>query len=406
MTLRRLSLLAILPFVLSACGSSDEETPNPGGGGSQDAASDSPTTPPKDGGTDTGVTPPDNDGGGGGGSDVGPDTTPPEEKAGFDEAKLREGVANGEAVSANVMPSVKGVINLFVEEDPTIEPAKTAKDNTTNIINQITKATQGTCNVVTARGTDDPFFSATFPSGCTLTNGMTISGQVKVEVSKVDGADGGLPTVTVKFTFTDLTVNTVVLNGSATISTQDAKTYPMTADMKASTYGSLTFAGEGSVAASPDAGALNASAKLSGKGTYEKAAAPTGDAGVSDAALPGPDLGSNGWACGQKGTSNYVLKDLTRTFKDCYANGGTITVTKDYGCSKKIGPKTVEQTVTTSTLLEWLPTTPTDGKINVTVTTGATKGQTTSVPLPWKCSTPTPADGGTDAAPSDAATGG
>ncbi len=406
MRLRKLGLLAILPLAFSACSSSDS-TDDPPPGRTADASVDQTTQTDSSPGADVQKTDsqPQNDG------QVQGDSTADGQagdNAKLDEDRFRTSIAEKEGFGVSVLPSIKGVMHIFIEEDPTLSldagvGAAGAAANASAIEKRAASALN-ICNKKTQ--TALPTYSVEIVEPCTLPNGLTIQGSVSVTVNQTT-PDSGPPTITVTFKFTDFIVNNTKINGDASVSTNDLVAYPMKANFtQIGSLGAMTFDGKGELL-TPDGGSMGG--KMTGKGTFT-GSMPAGDGGASPTE---PNLGSNDWICTQTGATSYEVADLTRFLSDCYANGGTAKVIKEYSCAKKV----LKMAVSTTTTLTWLPTTPKDPHtINVAITTKVgdktTSGEPKALNIPWACTAvPSPDGGAPDAgadavAPNDAAAGG
>lgn len=422
MKLRTLaSLVCLLPLAVASCSGDDTEgapldsgpdgTTNPEAG-APDTGRDQ-QNPQPDVNTDTGLTPdtgtPEGsvteggvtEGGDavadGGGVDASPDVAevgPPVEAAQLDVAELADAASEVDSRLLAVLPSVKGIVNMFVDEDPTnptLNLSDGAFENANNINGTIGSFLLEKSNCTNLPNMEGSTATVTADfSGCTA-NDLWVDGQVKVVVTKPSSI------LTVTFTFTDLTVNGYKLNGTVSVKPA-ASSYPMTVDLAVTDVGSLTFSGTGTVAA-PDAGGVVST--MSGTGTLTSPAATDG----GDAGTLVVKTTKNGWTCTQDGLPSYQATGLSRALNACYPQAGTVTVTRNFNCHKS-GVLDPDQTVQSTTVLEWLSTTPANRKVNVSSNAAVEDagagdaGPTAAATLPWTCpAIPSTPDGGQEVQP-------
>jgi hypothetical protein len=157
--------------------------------------------------------------------------------------------------------------------------------------------------------------------------------------------------VSVSFSFTDLQVNGQRVNGHAAISTSDLSEYAVKFDVTLDDLGRLTYVGSADVSGDP--GSL--STVLDGSGT------------LSPTSAVQPDELS-GWTCSAR-SSSYEVSKLHRRFDQCYADSGSISVTRTYDCSKLGARGEKASTASTQAVLSWSAATATTGNVDLHVST-------------------------------------
>jgi hypothetical protein len=239
------------------------------------------------------------------------------------------------------LEDTKAVSEMFVQEDPTIDPSRTAGANADAITAQVSAMLGedgGACasaRITHAAG--DVTVSVNFASGCTIAAlGITVAGSVSASVSESAGA------TTISFTFTNLDVNSRTINGTASQSTTNGTTYTSRVNITDGTQ-HITFTGT----ESPDSN--DKGLTLSGTGTYQD--------GVT-AAL------------------SFTATGVHLSFGACYADAGTLTFQENIQ-NKRDAAVSVTETITFES------TTPTNGQAQVTV-----DGQTSTTSLPTYGSCP------------------
>ena len=298
----RLAVLSI--FLSTACGSSGGPAKaggGAGGGGPGDAQAGTGGT----GGT-----------GGGTGASTGGDALAPDERDRFDRgADAIEG-ARALAVLAD------GFFSL----DPTVDPTKTAAQNAQSIEQRLRSLVSDAGVLCGTYSVSSSTVTAAFgpPPGCTLQNGVKVSGTAVATVTQSGG------TTAIAFTFTSVVVDGKSLSGTASFATTNGTTFTVAAKL---TSGTTTY--------------TVTSATLAGSaGTFTLTGTVTMTTGTT--------------------TSTMTFTAVTWKAGDCYPNGGTLKITKGL----------VTSTVTFSA------STPTTGQ--VTVTTGR-KTSTATLPTYGSC---------------------
>jgi hypothetical protein len=229
----------------------------------------------------------------------------------------------------------KSVRELFVEEDPTIDPTKTAAQNADAIVAQLESVLGGDgggcAGAQITHATGSVVVSVVFGTGCTVSSlGLTVAGSTSASVSV------GAGTVTVAFNFTNLSVNGRTIDGTASESTSNGSTYLSQVDV---TDGSQKITFDGTEV--PDSSEHGMT--LSGTGTYQ------------DGSATALDFTANG---------------VHLTFGACYADAGTLSFQESVR-NKRDAAVSVTETITFESA------TPTTGQAEVTV-----EGQTTTTTLP------------------------
>jgi len=227
--------------------------------------------------------------------------------------------------STTSLADAKAVSELFVQEDPTINPANTAGQNADAIAAQLTSKLAGdggTCaGGQISHVTGGITVSVAFGTGCSIPSlGLTLSGSASATVTKAAGS------VNIAFTFTNLDVNGLTLDGAASESTADGTTFTSRIDVTESTH-HVVFDGTATL----DANA--AGVTLTGGGTYQDGIAPS---------------------------VTYEAASVHHTFGACYADAGTLSFVSTL-VSKRDATVSVEETLTFSS------TTPSTGQAVVVI---------------------------------------
>jgi hypothetical protein len=187
--------------------------------------------------------------------------------------------ASSRASSVTAVASAKAVTALFVQEDPTLDVSRTALANADAVATQLTGAVCGTATVTHAAGSAT--VSVDFGAGCTVPNVGFVAGAASVTISKQ------LSRLDLAFTFTTLSVEDKTIDGTLDMSTSDATSFSVTANLTSGS-GDVMFMGY---------------AQLDANG-----------AGVT--------FGGNGMA---KGVA-YTASNVHHAFGGCYADAGTVTI--------------------------------------------------------------------------------
>ena len=196
--------------------------------------------------------------------------------------------AAASGTSATSLANAKGVTSLFVKEDPTIDPALTAKQNADAVATQLQSSLSACAAASVTHAAGSTTVAVDFGAGCTVGSVGTVSGKVNATVSKTGS------TVSVAFTFGPLTVNGRSLTGTASAATSNGTSYMFAEDLLES-GNHITFNGTAVLDAS------GASVTLDGNGTWAQGAAPA---------------------------IAFTMGGVHHTFAGCYADAGTITETK------------------------------------------------------------------------------
>jgi hypothetical protein len=184
---------------------------------------------------------------------------------------------------AGIIGSAKGISSLFVAEDPTLDPTKSAGQNTGAIAAQLMSAA-GSCGSV-MYVTGQVMVSVNFGAGCSLPPLGNLSGSVTAKVTSMNG-------VTVLLTFSNLGVDGQTLNGTLSLATADGTTFTYRANLN---DGSVKVLFDGTLALD-GAGGVTAD----GTGSIDTGATPI-------------DL---------------TITGLHHKFGGCYADAGTISESK------------------------------------------------------------------------------
>lgn len=145
----------------------------------------------------------------------------------LDSAAAAQSTALAAAPQTLALVRAKGIMSAAVLEDPTIDPKVDAATNAQSVCAQLkSETTAKQCKAATvscpAGGTA---VTVSFSGDCAV-HGMTVSGQLTIDVSGGKGAP-----VSVSFTFNNLTLNAYTLkSGIVRVSTSDAVTYTTETD--------------------------------------------------------------------------------------------------------------------------------------------------------------------------------
>jgi hypothetical protein len=195
--------------------------------------------------------------------------------------------------------------NLF-DFDPTINPANTADQNA-SAIGADAQASLGGCGAVKVSGADVTVsFGA--PPGCTLPDGTVVSGTVAVAVTQ----SGAITTVAL--TLDSVVVNDKSISGTASFATSNGSMFTVKANL---TSGTQTDVADLTVTGATD------SFTVSGTGTVTQSGS----------------------------TTEITFNDMVVTKGECYATGGSMSITKG----------AITETITFSA------TTPDTGEVAITV---------------------------------------
>jgi hypothetical protein len=241
----------------------------------------------------------------------------------------------GQSTSA---AQAKGITELFVQEDPTLDVTQTAQQNAANVEAQVKTTVQTACPGATITlDSATATVTVNFGSACTLPNLGTVSGTVTATVTQPV-----THSIQVAFTFTSLTVNGRSLTGTFTAKTANDSTFTVDASLTSGSK-SLTL-----TAATLTLDADHKGLKIDGSGTVNTG---TGPQAVSFAGVH-------------------------HAFSGCYADAGSMTLSKS--TTTKLGKAaTVTETITFSS------STPTTGQVTVQVGTAA--ATTTTLPSYGHC---------------------
>lgn len=167
--------------------------------------------------------------------------------------------------ASNGIQQLTTLADSLFDFDPTIDTAKTAAENAQAVEQRLVQnlgspdggvvldgGMPGCGTVTLSANTVTAAFGA--PPGCTLKNGVRVSGTVSVSVMKV------LNTISLSLTMTNMTVNGKALSGTATFATTTGTSFTVNADVTSGstryqvnmfsvsgTAGSATFDGMASV---------------------------------------------------------------------------------------------------------------------------------------------------------------
>jgi hypothetical protein len=276
-----------------------------------------------------------------------------------------------ESQSVIALGDIKQVMQVFVQDDPTLDLTVGADDNTSNVVLRAESLLAQACPAVSVQHQPGSTEVSAQLEHCTLQSGLVVSGDVTVSIERRDLEQGG--ELTVSFNFTELTLGTLAVDGSVLVTTADLKDYPLSADLLITPLGHLKFEGtaEVTVANPPEV-------TLDGTGEFTKSAL-TGST----------EIGVYDWSCAGVNPSALTVTGLHRVYGQCHADGGTIDVAKAYECTKSIRGQLVSKTVQSDVDLQWSKSSPEDDTISAQLTMKTDEqtrtGAETPVTLPWSC---------------------
>jgi hypothetical protein len=262
---------------------------------------------------------------------------------------------------------LKAVFHSFIEDDPTLDLAASASQNADNIAARISSETSSCAAATVTHAGGSASVAVDFGQGCALgSTGVTVSGSVSLVVTVTQSP----AKVSVAFTFSSLSVGGYVLSGTATISTTDLVSYATLLDLTVADLGSMK---------------LDGTLALSGTSTNTLAATVAGSGTAELSSGETSQFGSNGWNCVSSGPASYTIASLHRTLSACYADSGTITLTKGYSCKKTVRQREVTGSASATVVVTWSSQTASTGTVNVSITTnvaGTSTMDTMSAELP------------------------
>jgi hypothetical protein len=225
--------------------------------------------------------------------------------------------------SATSAAHAKGVAELFVQEDPTIDPTLSAADNAARVQAQALGSLRTYCPNATVTLANTTV-TVDFGANCTLPSIGTIAGVVSAQVS-----EPAAHTVQILFTFTGLSVNARTLDGTLSVSTTNGTSYT----------GAAHLTSQGGTADFP---AITLALDTDGKGVT---------------------LSGGGTVSSSSASTQVSFASVHHSFGACYADAGSITLAKTT-VTKRGKSVTVTETVT------FLATTPATGQVEVQIGTG------------------------------------
>lgn len=234
---------------------------------------------------------------------------------------------------SGMIGSAKGISSLFVAEDPTLDPSKSAGQNAGAIAARLMSSTGGCGSVMYVTG--QVMVTVNFGAGCSLSPLGTLSGSVSAKVTSMNG-------VTVLLTFSNLTVDGQTLNGTLSLATSDGTTFTYRANLN-----------DGSV-----------------KALFDGTLALDGAGGVTAAGTGSIDTGAT--------PIDLTITGVHHELGGCYADAGTITESKTVR-SLKGNMVTISESIAFSTQ------TPATGMATITV---GTVSKTTTLPSYGNCPHP------------------
>jgi hypothetical protein len=255
-------------------------------------------------------------------------------------------LAQGSTSRGRALDLVRESFNVAIRQNPTVNVESTAQANAAAIAARIGEQIAACATASVTHIQNSSTVIVDFGTGCPVAeSGVTLSGQFTVTVASAVATDGGI-SVTVTLAFTNLaasgTSTAGPISGSAEATTSDGRTYRLAGDVTGATTGHVVFDIRTVLDAVPmgvDAGGRQFGFTLSGVLTATPSDAPD--------ASPG----------------NTTLTGLHHAVAKCYFDQGTLQNTQAETVT--VRGQSISR-VTTSTVT-FLPTTPVDGKVSVTV---------------------------------------
>ena len=183
-------------------------------------------------------------------------------------------------------------------------------------------------------------------------------------LAAVTTSTSGAPWLSVAFTLSGVSINGHPLDGYAALST-DGTTDSFTSRVAVNGIGTIAFTG---TAAADESGMT-----LDGAGSW------------ANASRPAAVTSQNGWNCGSSASSAFGIHGLHKAAASCYADDGSIFVTRPYACTRAIGNAALERTsLVAIASATFSRTTPATGAVAVALTgrSWLDAGAATTVTLP------------------------
>lgn len=272
------------------------------------------------------------------------------------------------------------VLSLFVKQDPTLDLDQDACGNGDAVGARVEEASlsQDAAPCATVQVSCDgsqASVEASFDACSVGESGVVVSGDVTATVQKteVDGA----PLITVRLSFTDLTVTrddgTYQLSGEVETRTSDLISYGLTVDLTSEDY-RLTF--EGVLAAQENAEGDLRALTLDGAG---------------DVTGPSMEEDFDSWSCTGSALA-YTIEGFHVSIDQCHADAGILELEEEYTCEATVsargGTRTLSSTAEVQDVITWDSETPSTGLVHVVTSTtvaGQTTTKETDVALPDTC---------------------
>ena len=234
-------------------------------------------------------------------------------------AEAKDTATHGDAPTT--IANAKAVSSLFVQEDPTIDPTKTAAANADAVAQQLHSSVMASCTKASiAHASGALTVSIDFGTGCTVAKAGTVAGTVMATVAKTGD------TVTIGLAFTNLVVNGgKTTNGTLTLSTTTGTSY--TVSLSLNTGNQVAF--DGAAALDADGSGIT----LDGTGSS------TVSGGIAQ---------------------NFKMSAVHHAFSACYADAGTMSFTKT-AATKSGGTTSLTESMAFSS------TTPSTGTVIITI---------------------------------------
>jgi hypothetical protein len=246
-----------------------------------------------------------------------------------DDAEATE--AAGHGTSATTLAATKGITELFVQEDPTIDVSKDAPTNADAIAARLMTSTMGCATAKVTHTMGTIMVGVDFGAGCMLPPLGTVSGSATATVTRVPGPNAR---ITVNLLFTNMAANGTTLNGTCGVSTTTGTSFTVDADLMTATQ-HVVFSG----ALTLDSNGMGVTVDGTGTSTVN---------GIS---------------------TTDTLAGVHHGFGGCYADAGTITMAKATKTRRGMATN-ISETMTFSA------STPSTGMVMISVNGAAPIGKT------------------------------
>jgi hypothetical protein len=278
--------------------------------------------------------------------------------------------ASGELRAVHLLGELKQLLRVFGDGE-SLDVDQSALANAQAIAVGARAAVEGCTGTEVVGPEEDADVLVAF-KGCTLEDGLTVSGPVRLRVEaaaskrfllnfafesvKLKGAAGADPS------------RELSIEGTVRESTGDPGSQSSVVELTLGEIGKLHFDG-----------LIARSAERASRVVVDGAGKLTGSVNESS-------IGREGVTCEPQAESRFTVLGFTRDLTGCYGYDGTLEVIRSYSCEADGAPA---QDVTALVSVEWLNKTPEDGKVNAVVATSiatdAHAEEPLSLALPWQC---------------------